>query len=279
MAYTGFAHESFCASTPLRILATHQYCRRVSIASYQQIPFKRVVIMQDDRYNCPDRWSDLIVSDNGILESLQEGYGGDGFVLGLTFWGHGQAYMDDPTLQHVQHSDMGILRALMVSGFFNPLSPKWGIGQNVILVDKGPSMAVTHAFRAIRRIEQCLLVCEVCMNMPVDCIPACGHVVCRGCASQVSQCPWCQEEVFWCAEGEDGMWKVTDIDTWLTLTRGTLWAVKHAGHHYACCLEDLQEPEGKCNVCGLCITACRRIYPTSFGACNPLEDSIITHCH
>ena len=127
--------------------------------------------------------------------------------------------------------------------FFNPLSPKWGIRQNVSLVDKGPSMAVTHAFRAIRRIEQFLLVCGVCMNMPVDCIPACGHVVCRGCASQVSQCPWCQEEVFWCAEGEDGMWKVTDIDTWLTLTRGTLWAVKHAGHHYACCLEDLQEPE------------------------------------
>ena len=121
--------------------------------------------------------------------------------------------------------DMGILRALMVSGFFNPLSSKWGIGQNVILVDKGPSMAVTHAFRAIRRIEQCLLVCGVCMNMPVDCIPACGHVVCRGCASQVSQCPWCAEEVFWCAEGEDGMWKATDIDTWLTLTRGTLWAV------------------------------------------------------
>ena len=75
------------------------------------------------------------------------------------------------------------------------------------------------------------------------------------------------------------MWKVTDIDTWLTLTRGTLLAVKHAGHQYACCLEDLQEPEGMCGFCGLCITACRRIYPTSFGACNPLEDSVITHCH
>ena len=287
MAYTGFAHESFCASdsaahfgnTSVLEEGVHCIVSNQQSPPDQQIPFKRVVIMQDDRYNCPDRWSDLIVGDNGILESLQEGYGGDGFVLGLTFWGHGQAYMDHPTLQHVQHSDMGILRALMVSGFFNPLSPKWGIGQNVILVDKGPSMAVTHAFRAIRRIEQCLLVCGVCINMPVDCIPACGHVVCRGCASQVSQCPWCQEEVFWCAEGEDGMWKVTDIDTWLTLTRGALWAVKHAGHHYACCLEDLQEPEGKCNVCGLCITACRRIYPTSFGACNPLEDSIITHCH
>ena len=121
--------------------------------------------MQEDRYNCPNRWSDLIVGDNGILESLQEGYGGDGFVLGPTFWGNGQAYMDDPTLQHVQHSYMGILRALIVSGFFNPLSPKWGIWQNFILVDKGPSMAVMHAFRAIRRIQQCLLVCGVCMNM------------------------------------------------------------------------------------------------------------------
>ena len=75
------------------------------------------------------------------------------------------------------------------------------------------------------------------------------------------------------------MWEVTDIDTWLTLTRGTLSAVQHAGHHYACCLDDLQEHEGMCNVRGLCIPACKRIYPTSFGACNPLEDSVITHCY
>ena len=133
MAYTGFAHQSFCALDSAAhfgntsVLDEGLHC----IVSNQQSPpdqpirFKRVVIMRDDGYNCPDRWSDLIVGDNVIPESLQEGYGGDGFVLGLTFWGHGQAYMDDPTLQHVQHSDMGILRALMVSGFFNPLSPKW----------------------------------------------------------------------------------------------------------------------------------------------------------
>ena len=59
------------------------------------------------------------------------------------------------------------------------------------------------------------------MNMPVDCIPACGHVVCRGCACLVLQCPWCGDDLSWCAEREDGMWKVTDIDTWLTSTRGT----------------------------------------------------------
>ena len=44
-----------------------------------------------------------MVGENGILESLQEGYGSDGFVLGLTFCGHGQAFRDDPTQQHVQH--------------------------------------------------------------------------------------------------------------------------------------------------------------------------------
>ena len=149
MAYTGFADQSICASDSAAhfgntaVLDEGVHC----IASNQQSPpdqqfsFEQVVIMRKDRYNCPDRWSDLIVGDDGILESLQEGYGADGFVLGLTFWGQGQAYMDDPTPQHVQHSDMRILRALLVSGFFNPLSPKWGIGQNVILVDKGPSMA------------------------------------------------------------------------------------------------------------------------------------------
>ena len=170
MAYTGFPHQSFCAldsaahfgNTPVLDEGVHCKVSNQQSPPDQQTPFKRVVIMQDDRYHCPDMWSDLIFGDRGILESLQEGYGGDGVVLGLTLWGHGQAYMDDSTLQHVQHSDTGTLRALMVSGFFNALSPKWGIGQNVILVDKGPSMAVTHAFRAIRRIEQFLLVCGHC---------------------------------------------------------------------------------------------------------------------
>ena len=125
MACTGFANQSFCASdsaahfgnTSVLDEGVHCIVTNQQSPPDKQIPFKRAVIMQDDRYNCPDMWSDLIVGDNNILESPQDGYGGDGFVFGLTFWGHGQAYMDDPTLQHVQHSDMGILRALMVSGF------------------------------------------------------------------------------------------------------------------------------------------------------------------
>ena len=111
MAYTGFAHRSFCASdsaahfgnTSVLDEGVHCIVSNQQSPPDQQIPFKRVVIMRDGRYNCSDRWSDLMVGENGILESLQEGYGSDGFVLGLMFCGHGQAFRDDPTLQHVQH--------------------------------------------------------------------------------------------------------------------------------------------------------------------------------
>ena len=110
MACTGFAHQSFCASdsaahfgnTSVLDEGVHCIVSNQQSPPDQQIPFKRAVIMQDDRYNCPDRWSDLIVGDNNILEPPQDGYGGDGFVLGLTFWGPGQAYMDAPTLQTAQ---------------------------------------------------------------------------------------------------------------------------------------------------------------------------------